>query len=181
MKLNLKTIGLALAALLGALVLAVALFFVFFPKQAAAREAERRIEAATGRTLSLGDDISVSFWPALGFSVGDVSLSNPEGFSSDQAFIAAERIVFAVDAWALLRGAIEVKQLIFENAQLLLEAKSDGAANWAFPTEQSAPTAANHNRRFAARRCAPGRQLNFVPRRERRAARTRARGCEPCA
>lgn len=141
MKLNLKTIGLAFAALLGALVLAVALFFVFFPKQAAAREAERRIEAATGRTLSLGDDISVSFWPALGFSVGEVSLSNPEGFSSDQPFIAAERIVFAVDAWALLRGAIEVKQLTFESAQLRLQAKPDGAANWAFPTEQSAPSA----------------------------------------
>jgi AsmA protein len=141
MKLNLKTIGLAVAALLGALVLTVALFFVFFPKQAAAREAERRIEAATGRDLSLGDDISVSFWPALGFSVDAVALSNPEGFAADQAFIAADRIVFAVDALALLRGAIEVKQLIFERAQMRLQAKADGAVNWAFPTEQSAPSA----------------------------------------
>jgi len=44
---KLKTIGLVLGGLAGVLVLAVALFFVFFPKQLAAREAERRIEAAT--------------------------------------------------------------------------------------------------------------------------------------
>ena len=52
---KLKTMGLVLGGLAGVLVLAVVLFFVFFPKQLAAREAERRIEAATHRQLTLGE------------------------------------------------------------------------------------------------------------------------------
>jgi AsmA protein len=139
MKLNIKTIGVALGALFGMAVLAVALFFVFFPKQLAAREAERLIEESTGRDLTLGNNIEVSFWPALGFSVDQAALSNPEGFSTDEPFMAAERIVFAVKVLPLLRGAIEVKELILEGADLRLAAKQDGAANWAFPTEQTQP------------------------------------------
>jgi AsmA protein len=136
--LNLKTIGIAIGALLGVLVLAVALFFIFFPKDLAAAEAERRIEEATGRELTLGDDIQLTFWPALGFSVNDASLSNPEGFPSDEAFLAANRIVFAVKVMPLLRGAIEVKELIFEGAEVRLRAEEDaGANNWTFPTENN--------------------------------------------
>jgi AsmA protein len=139
MKFNLKTIGIALGALVGVAVIAVALFFVFFPKQLAAQQAERLIEESTGRDLTLGDNIEVSFWPALGFSIDQATLSNPEGFSADEPFMAAERIVFAVKVLPLLRGAIEVKELILEGADLRLAAKQDGAANWAFPTEQTQP------------------------------------------
>ncbi|MEQ1617454.1 MAG: AsmA family protein [Terricaulis sp.] len=139
MKFNFKTLGLAAAGLVGVLLLVVVLFIVFFPKELAAREAEKRIEEATGRQLTLGQHVEVSFWPALGFSVDGVSLSNPEGFPTDEPFIAAERLVFAVKVMPLLAGRIEVKELIFDGAALNLEARADGAANWAFPTEQSAP------------------------------------------
>ncbi len=54
----------------------------FFPKELAAREAERRIEEATGRDLVLGNNIEISFWPALGFSVDNASLSNPDRFQN---------------------------------------------------------------------------------------------------
>lgn len=135
MKLNAKTIGIGIGAVLLALVMAVVLFFVFFPKDLAAREAERRIEEATGRDLILGGAIDVSFWPALGFSVEQASLSNPEGFDSEHPFISADRIVFAVKVMPLLRGSIEVKELIFEGAEIRMVARPDGEANWTFPTE----------------------------------------------
>jgi len=134
-----KYVGIGVAALLGVLVLAVVLFIAFFPADLAAREAERRIEAATERDLVLGGDVQVSFWPALGFSVEHASLSNPEGFPQDQPFIDADRIVFAVKVMPLLRGAIEVKELIFEGADVRMVAHEDGAANWTFPTEDEDP------------------------------------------
>lgn len=146
MKLNWKIIGIGAAALFGALVLFAVLFIAFFPKDLAAAEAERRIEEATGRDLVLGGEIEVSFWPALGFSVENASLSNPEGFDDvarrggvDQAeepFIHANRLVFAVAVMPLLRGDIEVRRLIFEGGEVRLRAKEDGAANWTFPTEE---------------------------------------------
>jgi len=105
MKFSWKTIVIGFGGLVGVLVLAAVLFIVFFPKELAAREAERRIEAATGRELVLGDQIDVTFWPALGFSVNDAALSNPEGFPQDAPFIAAEKIVFAVALMPLRRGA----------------------------------------------------------------------------
>ncbi|HYD86307.1 MAG TPA: AsmA family protein [Vitreimonas sp.] len=137
LKLNLKTIGVGAGVLLVALVLLVVGFIAFFPKELAAREAERRIEEATERDLVLGGEIDVSFWPALGFSVANASLSNPEGFPADHPFIAADRIVFAVKVMPLLRGAIEVKELIFEGAEVRMIAEADGGANWIFPTRET--------------------------------------------
>ena len=137
MKFNLKTVGIILGGLVAVLALAVVLFIVFFPKQLAAQEAEHRIEAATHRQLTLGNDISVSFFPALGFSVNDVSLSNPEGFEGGDPFIKADKLTFAVALLPLLRGDIQVRQLIFEGANFNLRAKPDGASNWTFPTEDN--------------------------------------------
>lgn len=147
MKLNWKWIGIGVGGFVGALALAAVLFVAFFPKELAAREAERRIEEATGRDLVLGNNIEISFWPALGFSVDNASLSNPEGFenparrggvdAAEAPFISADRIVFAVKVLPLLRGAIEVKELIFEGAEVSMVAKEDGANNWTFPTEET--------------------------------------------
>src|SRR5258706_11106708 len=134
---KLKTIGLVLGGLVGVLLLAVLLFFVFFPKQLAAREAERRIEAATHRQLSLGDDLNVTFFPALGFSANTVSLANPQGFAGDEQFLTADRVVFAVAVLPLLRGDIQVRELTFQGAHVNLRAKANGQSNWTFPTENN--------------------------------------------
>ena len=140
MKLNVKTLLIGIGAVLGVVVVAAVLFVVFFPKDLAAREAERRIEAATGRDLVLGGPINVTFWPALGFSVEHVTLSNPQGFETaarrggaDQTeapFLSANRIVFAVAVMPLLSGHVQVNQLIMDGADVRLRAKEDGSSNW---------------------------------------------------
>jgi AsmA protein len=133
----LKRIGIGLGIFVGLVLVAAAGLFFFFPKQWAIEEAEKRIEEATQRDLIIGGEVNLTFWPALGFSAEQASLSNPEGFEGDTPFIAAERIVFAVAVMPLFAGDIQVKQLIFDGAQVNLRAKPDGAANWTFPTEEN--------------------------------------------
>ena len=133
-----KRIGIGVGAVLAVLVLAIGAFVVFFPKAWAVADIERRVEEATQRDLTLSGDVDLTFWPALGFSAAQASLSNPQGFS-DTPFLAADRIVFAVKVMPLLGGRIEVKELTFEGAELQLEAKADGAANWTFPTDELQP------------------------------------------
>jgi AsmA protein len=146
MKPNWKLIGIGAGAAVGVLAIAAVLFIAFFPKELAAREAERRIEEATGRDLVLGSNIEITLFPNLGFSVDNASLSNPEGFddvarrggteAAETPFIAADRIVFAVALLPLIGGDIQVKRLIFDGAEVRLRAKEDGSANWTFPTEE---------------------------------------------
>lgn len=136
----LKRIGIGVGIFVGLLVLVAVLFILFFPKQAAIEEADRRIEAATGRTLAINGRVDLTFWPALGFSAEQASLSNPEGFDTHTPFLAADRIVFAVAVLPLLRGDIQVKRLILEGAAFNLTSRGERGAetnNWTFPTDES--------------------------------------------
>ncbi len=129
---------LVVGALVAVLVAAAVAVVAFFPKDLVIAELRKQVLAATGRTLTIGGDTDVTFWPALGLSAADVTLSNPPGFG-DGPFLTAKEIVFAVSAAPLLRGDVEVKRLFLDTPSLTLVAKKDGAANWTFPTEASAP------------------------------------------
>lgn len=150
MKLTWKHAAIGLGGLVGVIVLAAVLFVVFFPKDLAAREAERRIEEATQRDLTLGQNIELTFFPALGFSVDNVSLSNPRDFddvarrggteAADVPFLAADRVVFAVALLPLLSGDVQVKNLMLEGAEVRLRERGDRVNNWTFPTEENEST-----------------------------------------
>jgi len=137
-----KAILIGLGVIVGLLVVGVAALILFFPKDAAMAEATRRIDAATGRHLTISGPVNVTFWPSIGFSAEQASLSNPAGFG-DKPFLAANKIVFAVAVLPLLHGEVQVKQLLLDGVDLNLAAKRDGSANWVFPTEESAPQQQN--------------------------------------
>ena len=134
---SVKTLLIALAGLVSLIVIGAVAFIAFFPKDWALAQVTQRIEETTGRELSIAGEVQVAFWPALGFSAEHVALANPEGFS-DEPFLAADRIVFAVKVMPLLHGDIEVKELILDGADIHLAAKADGSVNWTFPTQETA-------------------------------------------
>ncbi|MBI1251402.1 MAG: AsmA family protein [Alphaproteobacteria bacterium] len=123
--------------ILAILVVALIGFIVFFPKDAAIAEVERQIEKSTQRDLTIEGDVSLAFFPSLGFTAERVALSNPEGFA-DGDFISARNVVFALAVLPLLRGDIEVKRLNLDDAQINLIAGPEATANWTFPQNDPA-------------------------------------------
>lgn len=127
-----------LVAVLAILVAGIAAFFVFFPKDLAIAELKKQVQASTGRTLDIGGPVDLTIFPAVGFTAGDVRLSNPSGFAG-APFLAARKINFAVAVTPLLRGDIEVRKLVLEEPAFTLIAGKDGAANWTFPEQPAQP------------------------------------------
>lgn len=118
-------------ALLGLVLVSALALWLFFPKDLVRRTIEEQVELATERDLTLGD-IDVAVFPALGLSASDVTLSNPAGFEGEP-FLQAERVVFAVALFPLMRGDIEVRRLIIEEPALALAVNEAGLGNWTFP------------------------------------------------
>ncbi len=136
------TIAIAISIVLALIVLGLVALVAFFPKKAALAEVERQVEAATQRDLTLGEDISFTIWPALGFTATDVALSNPEGFPEGD-FLAIDRVVFRIALMPLIGGDLRITRLYLDGPTLTLLARADGKGNWEFPTtEESEPIAA---------------------------------------
>lgn len=127
-----------LVAVLAIIVAGIGAFFVFFPKDLAIAELKKQVQASTGRALEIDGPVDLTIFPAVGFTAGNASLSNPAGFSG-APFLAAKKITFAVAVTPLFKGDIEVRRLILEEPTFTLIALKDGAANWTFPEKPAAP------------------------------------------
>jgi AsmA protein len=106
-----KWIKYALYALLGIVVLAgaaLAIVAATFDPNAYKGEIEKRVQAATGRTLKFHGDIELAFWPAIGAKVGKVTLSRR---ASEHEFAALESAQVAVAVLPLLRGQLLVDEV----------------------------------------------------------------------
>ncbi|MFW8594563.1 AsmA family protein [Cribrihabitans neustonicus] len=126
MKLTIRVIVAVLltAALLAGLVL-------LLPGERIAQLAAARLEAQTGRKLTFGGDVELSFWPALGIKADAVSLSNAE-WAGPEPFLRAERLTIAMEPAALLRGDVRITGLSAVLPHLNLETREDGTGNWQF-------------------------------------------------
>ena len=117
------------ALLLLALVLAGAVWLI--PKERVARFAADRIEAATGRALTIAGPVSVTFWPRLGVRAEGIALANAD-WSEAGPMLAAEAFEIGMSPGLLLGGDVQIDSLTVENARLVLERRADGTGNWTF-------------------------------------------------
>ncbi len=86
-------------------------------------------EAQTGRDLTVNGRMHVAFWPVIGVSAEQVTLSNVAGGAAEH-FLAAEEVDFGADLAALLRREIVVRRIRVENASLNMEVDANGRGNW---------------------------------------------------
>ena len=92
-----------------------------------------RLETAasnsTGRTVTIGDDISVKIFPKTAFEVTDLKIANADGFKGETfAEVGAAQI--GVRLLPLLSGKVEVDQFVLNEPTLTLIRAKSGAVNW---------------------------------------------------
>lgn len=83
----------------------------------------------TGRHLSIKGQLAWSFFPWVGFKVGDVELSNASSFG-DSPFASAKTIDISVQVMPLLSGKIEVNNIELDGLHVNLMRNSSGQTNW---------------------------------------------------
>jgi AsmA protein len=124
-KLGMIGAGILVAVVVVAVIAFVATFDVNDYKGTIARLVTQK----TGRELTFGGDISLTFFPQLGVRMNGVSLSNAPGFD-DMPMLEAGQARLEVRFVPLLRGHIRFGELSMEGVTLRLLRDGQGRTNW---------------------------------------------------
>lgn len=110
---------------------AVFLVPMFVSADLVKREVEAAVEQATGRTLVIGGDVSISAWPSLAANIGEVTFSNAPGASTEQ--MAEMRELRAeIALLPLFSGEVRVAEFVLRDPVINLEVLPNGRPNWQF-------------------------------------------------
>lgn len=93
--------------------------------------AEREFVAATGRSITIDDDVTATIFPRLGVRTGPVEIANAE-WSENAPMLQAEGLAVGVELLPLIAGRIEIAEITVIGPQVLLERGADGRVNWEF-------------------------------------------------
>ncbi len=99
---------------------------------------EQKILDLTGRSLTIGNDLNISYFPWLSISFSDLKLGNPEGFSTDD-FLTIKSFETQVELLSLLFGQIHVRRFVVGGLEVNMEKRSDGSRNWFFSKNGDQP------------------------------------------
>lgn len=90
-----------------------------------------QVEENTGRELRFEGDLSLSFFPWLGFELGETRLANAAGFEDDGPFAAIGTTELRVRVLPLLRRQVVLDTIVLRNLELNLGVDGNGRSNWA--------------------------------------------------
>ena len=121
---------------LAALVVILGLAWVMVPKDRIINFALDRVEAQTGRDISVGGDAELKIFPNLVVVADQVSVANAD-WSDRGAMMSADRLDVSVSMAALFGGDIVISRLSLIRPDILLERNESGQANWVFGSDQT--------------------------------------------
>ncbi|UJF20734.1 AsmA family protein [Shewanella sp. OMA3-2] len=87
------------------------------------------VKKQTGRTLTINQDLSWSFYPSIGIKVGAVSFSNPDSFQPQQ-MLEINQAIANVALMPLLRQEIEIDQLSLDGLTVNLVTDNKGKTSF---------------------------------------------------
>ncbi|ETR78629.1 cell envelope biogenesis protein AsmA [Afipia sp. P52-10] len=124
-RLGLKRLGLTIAALCGAILVA-ALAVTFLLDRGAMRAAvEAQVRAATGLELAVRADTTMSLFPTPSVTFHDVSLD-----TSGSRALNADALTANLRLVPLLLQRFEIADLVLTDARIIVKRAADGLSNW---------------------------------------------------
>jgi hypothetical protein len=85
----------------------------------------------TGRSVTVGGDISARLFPWPRLTAEKITIDNPPGIPEPH-FATAERITIRMTLAGLLQGGIDVESIEVEEPAIMLERRATGEGNWIF-------------------------------------------------
>jgi len=129
MKKAFKIIAALVGLLLVVLLAAVLIVPLVFNPNDYKGEIEQQVMDATGRELTINDDIELTLFPWIGVSLGEVTLGNAAGFD-EARFARIERAEVKLRLMPLLSQRVEASTVILHGLRLNLAIAEDGSTNW---------------------------------------------------
>lgn len=124
-KIGIGAIGLFLALVVAAVVIVPMVVDVKQYKP----EIEALVTEQTGRSFSMGDDISLSVFPWVGVRLTDVVLGSGQGFKAKD-MVSVKSFEVRLKVMPLLSKQVEVDSFTLDSPAIYLEKDKKGRANW---------------------------------------------------
>lgn len=93
------------------------------------------VKEKTGRDLVISGPATFSFYPSLGFSLADASLSNGPGFGGSAPLVTMKALDVSVALWPLLKRDVQVSSLVLREPVFNLEVDANGQRSWDFAAQ----------------------------------------------
>ena len=143
MRTILRWLGILLGILVGLAVLLSVALALFVDVEDYRDDIAAAVSESTGRTLLIDGPLSLRSFPCCGIEIGDVTLSNPPDFPSEN-FLTVESANVGVQLIPLLlRQELLLDELSLDGFDIQLIARKDGAVNWDFATASSTADGGN--------------------------------------
>lgn len=120
-----------LGGLIALLVIAALAAPVFISSDALKAQLIAQVKKATGRTLEIKGATHVSFFPNIAVTAEDVTLGNPEGFTTPY-LVSLKKLSTGAELMPLLHGELIINGITLDTPVINLEELKSGARNWEF-------------------------------------------------
>jgi uncharacterized protein involved in outer membrane biogenesis len=133
-----KTVLKIFAGLILLFIIAAFITPMFVSNDKIKQELIAQVEAATGRTFTIGGDFRVRFFPSAGVTAKDVSLS---GLSKDNPLVALKSLDVNVAIMPLFKKKLIIQKFELDTPNINLEVDASGKPNWVFQTNGTSTAA----------------------------------------
>ncbi len=127
----LKFIGLALLTIVVLAVAGITALYLAGPADLVRDQIVARVKQETGRDLVINGDTSFTFYPSLGVSMSDASLSAPPDMKAPP-LVTIKNLTASVALMPLLQREVEVQEVRLEEPVVNLQVDANGRKSWDF-------------------------------------------------